>query len=75
MKQATLEEKSIIIQDAFQISPGVSFAGKRVTIIDDIYQSGNTLNELATLLNRSGADVYGLVATKTFKLSNQDIKL
>ena len=47
--------------------PNISLAGKLVTIIDDIYQTGVTLHEIAMVLQSKGATVQGLVATKTFR--------
>ena len=43
----TLKEKTDEIQGAFDVVPNISLAGKLVTIIDDIYQTGVTLHEIA----------------------------
>jgi hypothetical protein len=71
---ASEEEKFNIIRGAFEIVDKGAFEGKRVIIIDDIYQSGNTLHELASVLQDAGAEVLGLVATKTLRTFNQDIQ-
>lgn len=72
MKNASEEEKSNIIRGAFEVVEDAAIKGKLITIIDDIYQSGNTLHELASVLQHAGATVQGLVATKTLRTSNQD---
>ena len=46
-------------------------AGKSIVVVDDLYQSGLTINYLAEELRRAGAkEVFGLAAVKT--LSNDD---
>lgn len=63
----TIEEKIDNIKDAFQVDSNV-FRNQSVLIIDDIYQTGFSLNELARTLFLAGAKlVLGLVATKTLK--------
>lgn len=62
-----IKEKTDNIKDAFTIVDPIMFQGKRVIIVDDIYQSGVTLHEVATALQPIGADVLGLVATKTIR--------
>lgn len=61
----TLEEKIENIAGAFNVVQEHPFNDKVVVLIDDIYQSGATLYELATTLQQIGATVRGLVATKT----------
>lgn len=61
----TSEEKFENIQGAFEVTDKSALSGKRVTLIDDIYHSGATLNEMASVLQQVGALVQGLVATKT----------
>lgn len=63
----TVKAKTDNILGAFEVLPNAPFQGSLVTIIDDIYESGATLHELATTLQRAGATVQGLVATKTLK--------
>ncbi|HVU12131.1 MAG TPA: hypothetical protein VHD90_12680 [Phototrophicaceae bacterium] len=63
----TLKEKTDEINGAFEIVGSPSFEGKNVTIIDDIYQTGVTLHEVALVLQSKGATVQGLVATKTLR--------
>lgn len=74
MKNANEEEKFNIIQGAFELLEGVSIQDQRIILIDDIYQSGNTLHELGSILKREGATVLGLVATKTLRSFNQDVQ-
>lgn len=60
----TYEEKQNTIYGAFEVTVD-SLSEKRVTIIDDICQSGTTLKELVRVLQEKGAIVQALVATKT----------
>lgn len=74
MKNAQSEEEKFnIVQGAFEVTSDSLVRGKRVVVIDDIYQSGRTLHELASTLKRAGAEVLGLVATKTLLTVNQDL--
>jgi hypothetical protein len=61
----SVQEKSDNIRGAFQVINTKIFEGSLVTVIDDIYESGTTLHELALTLQNAGATVQGLVATKT----------
>lgn len=54
--------------EAAGLSVGASVAGKRVILFDDKYQSGITLQFVASKLIEAGAaDVYGLCAVKTWR--------
>lgn len=69
----TIPEKLDNIRDAFEADEAV-FEGKSVIIIDDIYQSGFSMNEVGRVLDEAGADmVLGLVATKTFQDLSEDM--
>ena len=61
----TMEDKSTNIRGAFQVDVAHPFKNKTVIVIDDLYDSGATLHELANILQSVGAKVFGLVATKT----------
>ncbi|MDQ7028144.1 MAG: hypothetical protein Q9P01_22750 [Anaerolineae bacterium] len=61
------EEKTKNIKGAFSVSNNAPFSGKRITILDDVYRSGTTILELASILQKAGAIVQGLVATKTIR--------
>lgn len=63
---STLKEKFDNITGSFEVSTE-SLLGKRVTLIDDVYSSGTTINELAQILKQKGAVVQSLVATKTLR--------
>lgn len=63
----TIQEKANEIRGAFEIKYKEIFQNKRVVVVDDVYQSGTTVNELATVLQQAGATVLGLVATKTLR--------
>ncbi len=66
LNDATPQEKLENIRGAFALADGVDVRGKSILLIDDIYQSGNTLSEIGRLLFTSGAkSVVALVATKT----------
>lgn len=62
----TEREKIDNVRNAFAMRSGADIAGQDVILIDDIYQSGFTLNEVGGVLFEAGArSVFGLVATKT----------
>ncbi|MDA0267049.1 MAG: hypothetical protein O3A14_08815 [Cyanobacteria bacterium] len=61
----TMEEKINNIKDAFDVDANV-FQNRSVMVIDDIYQTGFSMNELGRMLRLAGAkSVLGLAATKT----------
>ena len=63
----TPQEKLDNVRGAFAVTPAADFAGKSVLLIDDIYQSGFTINEVGHVIGEAGASrVLGLAATKTF---------
>ena len=63
----TPQEKLDNVRGAFAVTPAADFAGKSVLLIDDIYQSGFTINEVGNVIGEAGASqVLGLAATKTF---------
>lgn len=62
----TLQEKAENLRGAFTVNDGADINGRRVLVIDDIYQTGSTLNEVKNVLFEAGAkEVIALVATKT----------
>lgn len=62
----TVAEKIANVKDAFEITADSDIRNRTVLVVDDIYQSGFTINEIARMLFASGADaVLGLVASKT----------
>jgi predicted amidophosphoribosyltransferase len=62
----TIPEKINNVRNAFAMSEDADVRGKTVLLVDDIYQSGFTLNEVGRVLFEAGAEsVLGLVATKT----------
>lgn len=66
----SIQEKSIAIAGAFVVSEPNLVSNKSVVLIDDLYQSGVTFHEVASALTSCGADVFGLVATKTLNQFN-----
>jgi predicted amidophosphoribosyltransferase len=61
----TIQEKVDNLAGAFAADPAV-IAGKSVIILDDIYQSGFSINEVGRAVRDAGARlVLGLTATKT----------
>ncbi len=58
------------IRGTISVEPGI-FAGKTVILIDDVYQSGISINYVAMLLQQAGAKkIFGLTCDKT--CSNTD---
>jgi predicted amidophosphoribosyltransferase len=67
VKSLKVEEKWDALEAA-QLSVGSTVVGKRVILFDDKYQSGITLQFVASKLIDAGAsDVYGLCAVKTWR--------
>ena len=63
-KNVALEDKLANIEGSIQVLPKVK--GRKILLIDDLYQSGITLNYVAMLLIEQGAKkVYGLACEKT----------
>lgn len=61
----TAEEKLENLQNAFFGKQQEQIQGKTILLIDDIYDSGFTMHEVASTLRALGAKgIYGLVATK-----------
>ncbi len=61
----TIQEKIDNIKDAFEVDASI-FREKTVILVDDIYQTGFSINEVGRILQQAGAKlVLGLVATKT----------
>jgi len=58
-------EKEQAVRGAFKVKDDHPFDGKRIVIIDDVYDHGITLHELATTLQNAGAIVASLVVAKT----------
>ncbi len=69
----SIQEKVDNIKDAFKVDPA-RIAGKSIIIIDDIYQSGFSINELGRCVRSSGASlVLGATVTKTMKDLSEDV--
>lgn len=63
-----IEDKRNNVKDLFNVKEGHPFSGKVVTIIDDIYRSGATIDEVAKVIRVSGVRiVQAFVLTKTFR--------
>lgn len=58
-------QKEQALRGAFAVREDHPFKGKRIVIIDDVYDHGITLHELATTLQNEGAIVASLVVAKT----------
>ena len=62
----TIPQKIENVRGAFQVGDADLTRGRSVILLDDIYQTGFTMNEMGRVLFAAGAiEVYGLVATKT----------
>lgn len=62
----TLSQKEANIKGAFLVTNPKVIFGKRILILDDLYDSGATLRELTKVLKSSGAkEIFVLVLTKT----------
>ena len=63
-RQSTLnlEERKINIKKSYKITDVDVIQGKRVLIVDDIYTTGNTLNECSRILKENGAELVGILA-------------
>lgn len=65
IKNLALEDKLQALENTIQVAPDV-FKGKTVLIVDDLYQSGISINYVALLLLEAGAEnVVGLACEKT----------
>jgi glutamine phosphoribosylpyrophosphate amidotransferase len=65
---STPREKIDNVRDAFAVRNDVDLEGRNIILIDDVYQSGFTINEVGQVLFEAGAsNVFGLVATKTVR--------
>ncbi|MDZ7362909.1 MAG: RecQ family ATP-dependent DNA helicase [candidate division KSB1 bacterium] len=64
-EMVTLEQKRRNVAGAFAVhAPSVK--GRRILLVDDIYDSGATINECARVLKAAGANkIYALTLTKT----------
>lgn len=65
-------QKEENVRDAFFVQPTMTVAGQIVLLIDDIYDSGYTLQEAGKTLLQAGAQtVYPLTITRTYHSDNQ----
>jgi hypothetical protein len=65
LKNSSLSKKLDILLNSVQIDAGV-VAGKTILLIDDLYQSGASMNAVGMMLLSAGAEaVYGLACEKT----------
>ncbi|HYT87651.1 MAG TPA: hypothetical protein VEL76_02925 [Gemmataceae bacterium] len=61
----TVQEKVDNLKDAFAVDPN-AVRGKAMIVVDDVYQSGFSINEVGRVLRQAGARlVLGLTVTKT----------
>ncbi|MEK6680504.1 MAG: ComF family protein [Nitrospirota bacterium] len=49
------EERLRNVKGAFAVRDGISFKGKKLLLIDDVYTTGATVNECARMLKKAGA--------------------
>lgn len=71
MKETPANERLAELDGTIEVTEEEAVKGKRILIVDDLYQSGTTMNYVGMLLLNAGAScVYGLACEKT--CSNQD---
>lgn len=64
----SIEEKRRNVKDIFNTEANHPFTGKMVAIVDDIYRSGVTIEELVKVLRKANAkQVHAIVLTKTIR--------
>jgi hypothetical protein len=62
----TIQEKIDNLRGAFLVADPAPFIGRKLLLVDDIYQTGFSINEVGSVLRQAGASlILGLVATKT----------
>ncbi len=62
-------EKEENVVSTFRLDRSGSVFGKRVLLLDDLYDSGATMNQISRMLKRAGADkVFALTLVKTSKV-------
>lgn len=72
-KDIKAQDRAENIKGAFILSPNVNLRGKVITIIDDIYDTGSTINELGKVLQEQDIIVQGLTATRINRRSYNDV--
>lgn len=71
MKDTPADKRLSALEGTIGVLDTEAVKGKRILIVDDLYQSGTTMNYVGMLLLEAGAScVYGLACEKT--CSNQD---
>lgn len=65
MKNVPLQERGLLLSDAIQ--PGTdSVRGRRVLLVDDLWETGTTLRRVAEVLDKMGvSEIRALVMTRT----------
>jgi len=59
------KEREVNLRDAFIIKNPTEFVGKKVFLVDDVYTTGSTMQECATVLRNSGAkQVWGIALAR-----------
>ena len=67
LKNLSKLEKAMEVAGSIRVDP-TAIAGRTILVVDDLYQSGTTLNFVALELEESGAEgVFGFAAVKTMR--------
>ena len=57
----SLKQRALNIKNVYYLSNPVKIKNKKVLIIDDVYTTGNTLNECSKVLKENGANYVGIL--------------
>lgn len=59
----TAEERRANVLGAYDLKPGISVAGRRILLVDDVFTTGSTVTECAKMLMFGGAESVHILCT------------